>query len=282
MSEEPAPTPKPKGTWEGSKEILALIASFIGIFITLMIFMGGAYLRGYTFAVGIQPQQLKIDLPTYMLYGVQQFWFGIGLNALAVIIICLTLIIPNIIMDLIPWERWGIRRLFPVALIVWFFWTVISLPFQRGKTRVRQQSDPDPIVQIAWTVLQCAFSLVCGIIALYVLLVSGTNRAERDGQQEGRRSVAHPIHAVTVMSKEPLILSTAISPTTTISNVLVYANLSLITYNEQRYFVFRELDPVTCRPREVFAIAEGATLGVQVTTRSVPLTGTVTVPADCQ
>lgn len=78
------------------------------------------------------------------------------------------------------------------------------------------------------------------------------------GQVAGRRAVLERASQVQIVSRIPQAIGTpALTPETAASNAstsFVYADLRLLTHMGSRYFLFKDIDPVTCRPDEVYVV----------------------------
>ena len=96
------------------------------------------------------------------------------------------------------------------------------------------------------------------VLFLFIGYVSITTEA---GKRLGRSAVLNEGMQVRFVSKQPFTLA----PTAVISatgsldgaRLYVYDRLRLLTYNNDDYFVFEEVDPMTCRPKEVYIINRG-------------------------
>ena len=267
MTTTPAvpPSAPPRQLWSLFKELLPLLASFLGIFVGLMIFIGMAYLRGFAEATGITTDQIELDLSTYMLFGAPYFWMIVAGIAFLILYICASVFFPSLLGMIIPWRPNGWQRLlFPLlfflALILPKTWVKKII----GPPKESAPADDDPLFRGISLFGQGAAVILIWIGILFGLLTIGSRVAKTQGAMIGRRTITQQPTLITFMAKDPLILSTILTPSTMLNNVLVYEDMRLITYNKGRFFVFRDLEPGTCRPQDVFTIPESAVLGVRI------------------
>ena len=89
----------------------------------------------------------------------------------------------------------------------------------------------------------------------YLLLLSLVD-INKTGQVEGKEVVLTSSYAVEVFSKDflPIGVARVVSETTPV--LKQYSGLRLLMFNNGKYYLFRELDPVTCKPSQVFIIPD--------------------------
>jgi hypothetical protein len=84
------------------------------------------------------------------------------------------------------------------------------------------------------------------------------------GQYQGRVTVLTSSYAVEVYSKDYLPLgSPQVIPNTT-PTLMHYVGLRLLTFNNGKYYLFRDVDPITCRPSQVFIISDNPDVNLTV------------------
>ena len=105
-------------------------------------------------------------------------------------------------------------------------------------------------VNITYLVL---FSL---IIYFSYLFVEALTDIRKTGELAGRRIVLSDNYAVQVYSKDYLPLGTPRVLSGTTPPVLEYSGLRLLTFNNGKYYLFREVDPINCSPLHVFIVTD--------------------------
>ena len=90
---------------------------------------------------------------------------------------------------------------------------------------------------------------------IYILFDLSTD-INVSGQEQGRATVLTSSYAVEVYSKSYLPLGAAQVVPNTTSTLLHYDGLRLLTFNNGKYYLFRDIDPITCRPAQVFIISD--------------------------
>jgi len=88
---------------------------------------------------------------------------------------------------------------------------------------------------------------------IYFLFLSFTDLYEQ-GENAGKQIVLSQSHSVEVYSKENLPLGSASVLQDTTPPLLRYDGLKLLTYNNGKYYLFREINSETCKPEQVFII----------------------------
>ena len=99
--------------------------------------------------------------------------------------------------------------------------------------------------------IKSALVFSMAIYFLYLLLLAFID-INKTGQAIGRDAVLTKSYSIEIYSKEILPLGQVVS--TTSSSLFQYSGLRLLTYNNGKYYLFRDVDPVTCKPSLVFII----------------------------
>ena len=97
------------------------------------------------------------------------------------------------------------------------------------------------------------FSLI--IYFSYLLLLSFID-INKIGEIEGKEIVLTSSYAVEVYSRDFLPIGVARNVTNTTPTLMQCSGLRLLTFNNGKYYLFRDLDPVTCKPSHVFIIPD--------------------------
>lgn len=99
----------------------------------------------------------------------------------------------------------------------------------------------------------------------------------KSGQHEGRLAVLMSSYGVEVYSKDYMPLGTPKMMPNTTPVLMEYSGLRLLTFNSGKYYLFRDVDPVTCRPSQVFIISDSPDVHLAVSPIApvdVPCAGT--------
>lgn len=98
---------------------------------------------------------------------------------------------------------------------------------------------------------------------IYILLDLSTN-LNASGQAQGRATVLTRSYAVEVYSKDYLPLGSPQVEQNTAPALLHYSGLRLLTFNNGKYYLFRDVDPITCRPLQVFILSDNPDIHLTV------------------
>jgi len=103
--------------------------------------------------------------------------------------------------------------------------------------------------------LRGLFVFVLIMYFIYILL-DVFIEINQSGQYEGRLAVLTRSYGVEVYSKDSMPLGTPKMMPNTTPVLMEYSGLRLLTFNNGKYYLFREVDPTTCRPAQVFIISD--------------------------
>lgn len=146
----------------------------------------------------------------------------------------------------------------PVLLITSIFLALILLilALQRMFPRLQIERAIQIInkqIQTLWQSIQYVFILLLGFYFLYLLLLTFAEIAHA-GWIDGSQIVMQRSRAVEVFSKDFLPLGQGQVVPDTSPVVIQYDGLRLLTFNNDKYYLFRDIDPITCKPAQVFVI----------------------------
>ena len=99
----------------------------------------------------------------------------------------------------------------------------------------------------------------------------------RTGQVEGKNIVLTSSYAVEVFSRDFLPIGTAKVLSNTAPTLMQYSGLRLLTFNNGKYYLFRDLNPVTCKPSQVFIIPDTPEIHITLSA-IVPIDVLCTIP----
>jgi hypothetical protein len=104
------------------------------------------------------------------------------------------------------------------------------------------------------------------LVALSVLLfLYSFLNAYRDGSNSAYYTLTHG-QSVAVFSRDLLPLGTPSVVTAPNQNSSLYefTGLYLLTYNSNKYYLFRELDLTTCKPKEIYIISDNDSISANI------------------
>jgi len=118
-------------------------------------------------------------------------------------------------------------------------------------------------LKTTWMRAKGAIGILIGLYFFYLLTLSFVDM-KNFGNAEGQRAVLSQSYAVEIFSKEALPIGPAtIAPDTTFP-LFHYEGLKLLTYNNEKYYLFRDIDPITCKPEQVFVVDNLETIYVVI------------------
>jgi hypothetical protein len=154
-----------------------------------------------------------------------------------------------------------LNRIYPIVLllaIVPLATLILAFLLQRIFRRLKLIDAANKIVS-RFGRLRSAISYIAVftiiVIFSYVLLQAFVD-INRSGQFEGKEVVLSSSYAVQVYSKDYLPLGPPKVITNTTSTLMEYNGLRLLTFNNGKYYLFRDIDPVTCKPSQVFVVTD--------------------------
>lgn len=103
-------------------------------------------------------------------------------------------------------------------------------------------------------------SFIIGMIIFAGLIVFMFQQADAGGKRDAHNFITRNIMHVTLTISEPLAgYSSTVLPTTVrVGTDLLYSytDMYFLTHNDGRYFLFDNIDPVTCSPAHVYVVKE--------------------------
>ncbi len=211
------------------QEILTILGGVTGVIIAILWVAGRFYAAGYFGAMNIPAFQINFSI-----------WEYAELSWLKLIFFFLKKIyLPLVILagiSLVPLLAYVFQALFPKLRM---FDTVRLIVLQ-----IRRLSGIGYVL---------VFSII--VYFSYLLLLSFID-INRTGQVEGKNVVLTSSYAVEVFSKDFLPIGAAEVVSNRTPALKQYSGLRLLTFNNGKYYLFRDLDPVTCKPSQVFIIPD--------------------------
>lgn len=240
---QPAPQTGGKRPFESLRELIGLISAGAGIFGVLLYLAGRSFASGYFAAMNIPGYQVSFSLweygevawkpmllyPVLMLGGAGLFW--------------------GVIYTTIDWLSPLFRRLTN--------WLKSLIKIKPSTWRLPEISKHTR----QWFIL----SLLASLAFISVLAIENTLQfVEGSGRLNGQAMVLERASQVELISTTPMALDDDNLAATVSSgqDYYVYKGLHLLTFNNGKYYLFKEIDQVTCKPLKVYVI--GAEQNIQV------------------
>lgn len=234
-----------KGVFESLRDVIGLVSAGAGIFAALLYLAGRSYAAGYFEAMNIPSYQVSFSMWEYG----EVAWFPLLLYPIGMIAVTSFLmgvisrifdLLSPVINKFVTWLKTKIKIKLPI----------FKLPESSLETKL-------------W------FSVAkgAGFVLLLLVLVIFTLRFVSDfGKFNGQLYVAQRSKKVEIVSPIPLPLDeNNLSPISLVEHkYYVYKDLYLLTINEGRYFLFRDIDTETKKPVKVYVIQENSSLQVNL------------------
>lgn len=213
------------------QEAVSILGGITGTIVGILWLAGRFYMAGYFSAMNIPVFQINFSVWEYAEAAWSRVILYFLINIFVPLILASSIALASLVAIL------ALQRLFPKLKLV---------ALLEGIT-LRAQNLPERFKSVI------AFVLIMYFI--YILLDLSTN-LNSSGQDQGRATVLTRSYAVEVYSKDYLPLGPLqVMPNTTPA-LLHYSGLRLLTFNNGKYYLFRDVDPITCRPLQVFIISD--------------------------
>jgi len=215
---------KKKGVFEFLKESVALLSAGAGIFTVLLYLAGRSFASGYFGAMNIPSYLVSFSIWEYG----EVAWLPM-------------LIYPSIIFGSSALIGWGISSLWEwLSLHVGFFskWSNDKKSLNKNELKNSQ----------IWLLIV----MLSVLILLTLPIISGTlHFVNRWGELEGLLYIAKSSPEVDFVSKIPLNLQSSKSR----QENYYYEKLYLLTFNNGKYYIFKDIDQSTCKPIKVTVVS---------------------------
>jgi hypothetical protein len=215
------------------QEAVSILGGITGIIVAILWIAGRFYAAGYYSAMNIPSFQVNFSI-----------WEYAEVSWLKLIFFFLRKIYPLLvsvaaIFFFVPLFASVLQRIFP-TLKVFDLVRSLALQIKRAPSSM-------------------SYMLVFSIIVYFsYLLLLALVDINRTGQVEGKNVVFTSSYTVEVYSSFFLPLGTPNVMSNTDPTLLRYEGLRLLTFNNGKYYLFRDIDPVTCKPSQVFIIPESS------------------------
>lgn len=219
------------------RELIGLIGACVGIFAALLYLAGRSYASGYFGAMNIPEYMVNFSLQEYG----SVVWFPL-------------FIYPTLVM-IVSGLLWGTIYIIRDWISPWFQHLIEKI------IRIIKKISPKirlPRIgrQARWMFAVFEGGIFLGIIIVFILFT--LTFVQEIGAQNGKNLVLEGAAQTELMSLTPLTLDkTSIVVTQTVvqdSQYYDYKGFRLLTLNGSMYYFFTDIDPVSCKPREVYKI----------------------------
>jgi hypothetical protein len=217
------------------REWVGLITASAGAFAVLLYLAGRSYAGGYFSSMNIPAYQVSFTLWEYGEVG----WVPLLLYPVGMILIVSFLSwVFNSLFDwisprfrqFVQWLRQVIKRWFP------------NLQFPEKSQETRD-----------WFAItkNTFFVFLVIIVLIFTLSV-----AADFGKTNGRLAVLEKAPQVELVSQSiiPLDDTNIVESLPDVNGTYVYTGLRLLTFNDGKYYLFKDIDPITCKPIKVYII----------------------------
>lgn len=232
-------------TIESLREIVSLVSAGAGIFAALLYLAGRNYAAGYFEAMNIPSYQVSFSMWEYG----EAAWLPLLLYPISMVVVT------GLLMG-------GINRIFDI----------LSPLFRRfgawlkAKIKVRL-----PTLNLPETSLETKFWFSIAKRAFFFLLLVSVvvftlQFVYGFGQINGRLHIEQFAKSIEIISTNPLPLdeNNLLPVPSSGQDYFIYEGLHLLTVNNGKYYLFKEIDPVTCKPAKVYVIENQGALQINL------------------
>lgn len=212
------------------QEALTIFGGLTGLIVAILWQAGRFYVSGFYRAMNIPPFQITFSIWEYA----EVSWFRL------LAYIATTLALPIFIITL------GYAGIFLFAFLL------------EKITRLKLADAIDQIFSLTRKIWGRAKSSIIAVSLLLVLsfLTASFIQLYNYGKLDGQRTILSKSHTVEIFSNEALPIGSSTIYKNTNPPLFHYSNLILLTFNSGKYYLFSDIDPTTCKPKQVFIIRE--------------------------
>jgi len=227
------------------RDVVGLIGSIVGIFISILWLGGREYSAGYFGSMNIPSYYLKFSVWEYA----ETSWF------IFLIIILITLFLEGIII-----------------IVVKLLFGLVEDIYSRISSRIKKRqknnnSKEEPINRANFKEYRLSVLLILSSITLFCvfsILFGGLKSIRTIGEKYGRRAVLTASPQVVLVTNSPLTVLRPNNTTASEHDVYIYENLNLLSVNDGNYFFFQQIDSSSCKPKEVIVVKENEVVSVRL------------------
>jgi hypothetical protein len=215
------------------------------VFVALLYVAGRSYANGYFTAMNIPEYLISFSLWEYGAAAwIPLFLYPVG-------IIALSGLIWGIFNTIVDWTS-------PLRVRIWD-WLSQKVTFKLPALHLPKLSHE---TKLWFLVTKYAFRLLL-LIVLVTLTLMVVNWS---GEVIGKTQVLEHSARVELVTNVPMALddSNLIASQPDVENLYIYKGFHLLTFNAGKYYLFKEVDPVTCKPVKVYVIDSVQSLQVNL------------------
>lgn len=239
------PQTNSKGAFESLREVIGLIGAGTGIFAALLYLAGRSYAAGYFEAMNIPSYQVSFSMWEYG----EVAWLPLLLYPIGIIVV--TGFLMGILNRILDFLSPLLKRIVN--------WIKTKITAKKPRLNLPESSSE---TEFWFSLAKRAFFflLLVSLVVFTLQFVYGF------GQINGRLHMEQFAKSIEIISPIPLPLDdNNVSPVPSSGQeYYVYEGLHLLTVNEKKYFVFRDVDPITKKPLKVYVIEGNQSLQINL------------------
>lgn len=213
------------------QEALTILGGLTGLVVAILWVAGRFYMAGYFDAMNIPSSQINLSVWEYA----EASW-------LRLIFFFLKRTYPFLLLV----------ATVPLAILVSTFILQRIFPRRKFVAAIRNM-----VAQLEGLQTGIIYLLLFSLAIYFAyLLILTLLDIRASGQQEGKDIVFSDTYAIEVYSKDQLPLGRPTVFSSRSPALFEYSGLRLLTFNNGKYYLFREIDPDTCKPSQVFIVPD--------------------------
>lgn len=222
---------------ESLRDALTLVSAGAGVFAVLFYLAGRSFSGGYFGQMNIPSYQISFSLLEYS----ELAWVPLFVFPLLVILI----------VSFLAWAVFTLKDLF-APLFVLLIGKILLSKRPKRFTLDFSKITMSRETKLSFFVLFWTFVAFVGMF-LILGLMTFTDSA---GRNAGRKTILENAQTVELVSAIPLALDdNNLAPVGASGQAYyIYTGFHLLTFNSGKYYLFKEIDPVTCKPLKVYII----------------------------
>ncbi len=232
--ESPENNSKPRPL-ESLREMIGLVSAGAGIFSALPYLAGRSFASGYFSAMNIPNYQVSFSLWEYG----EVAWIPLLLYTIGMM--TLSGFLGGVLNIILDWLSPSIVR--------FLSWLKNKITIRSPRFRFPESSRE---TKLWFAVSKNSFSLLVlmGLVILTLQFVSDF------GKLNGQLHILEGSAQLEIISSIPIVLddSNPVSVQLSGQDYYVFKSFHLLTFNDGKYYLFKEIDPVTCKPSKVYVI----------------------------
>ena len=213
------------------QEALTVFGGLTGLVVAILWQGGRFYISGYYKAMNISPFQISYSIWEYAEYS----WFRLIVYFLA-----------------------KVSLPFLVIILGSSFLIFLTLFLERLLPQLKLATAIEQILSLSKNVWRHTKAIFIAIFLIIVISFLASSFADLSnlGRLDGQRYVLLQSREVQIYSKEALPLESSATNKNSLSNLFYYTDLRLLTNNNGKYYLFRDINLETCKPKQVFVIKD--------------------------